>query len=87
MSGSPTGWVEISYTSTATTAFVIDRAQPTAAGFSTTNILTARRLERGDTYTLTYSEAIAPASIIAGWDGAAPRNVVVRATNSGSNDT
>jgi hypothetical protein len=73
--------------STATTAFVIDRAQPTAVGFSTTNILTARKLEGGDTFTLTYSEAIAPASIIAGWDGAAPRNVVVRATNSKSNDT
>jgi len=73
--------------STATTAFAIDRAQPSAVGFSTTNILTARKLERGDTFTLTYSEAIAPASIIAGWDGVAPRNVVVRATNSKSNDT
>ena len=38
------------------------------------------------TYTLTYSEAVAPASIIAGWNGLTTQNVVVRVTNSTTND-
>ena len=74
-------------TSTSSTAFVIDRIAPTAVGFTTTNGTTAHKLDLADTFTLTYSEAIAPSSIIAGWTGTSTP-VVVRATNSGqSNDT
>jgi hypothetical protein len=68
---------------TTSTAFVIDRTQPTAVGFSTTNVLTVSKLEPGDTFTLTYSEAVAPGSIIAGWNGTTTQNVVVRAAGSG----
>jgi len=71
-------------TSTSTRAFVIDRIQPRGVGFTTTNIATARKLESGDTFTLTYSEAMAPTSIIAGWNGSTTQNVVVRASNSGN---
>ena len=71
---------------TTSTVFVIDKTKPTAAGFTTTNVSNARRLEVGDTYTLTYSEAVNPSSIIAGWNGATTQNVVVKATNSGTND-
>jgi hypothetical protein len=69
--------------STTSTAFVIDRTQPTGAGFTTTNISTVRKLEPADTFTLTYSEPVAPGSIIPGWSGATTQNVVVRATGSG----
>ncbi|MEP6814641.1 MAG: Ig-like domain-containing protein, partial [Marmoricola sp.] len=71
---------------TSSTAFVIDRTKPTAADFTTTNFLTLRMLELKDTFTLTYSEAMNPASIIAGWDGTTTQNVVVRATNNSTSD-
>lgn len=68
---------------TASTGFVIDRTKPTAVGFTTSNVATARKLESGDTFTLTYSEAMSPSSIVSGWTGATSQNVVVRATGSG----
>lgn len=68
---------------TTTTTFAIDRTKPTATGFSTTNAGTARRLDPADTFTLTYSEPVAPGSIIAGWNGTTTQNVVVRATGNG----
>jgi hypothetical protein len=71
---------------TTSTVFVIDKTMPTATGLTTTNAGTARRLEMGDTYTLTYSEAVNPTSIIAAWNGATTQNVVVKVTNSGTND-
>ncbi|MBC7629852.1 hypothetical protein, partial [Aeromicrobium sp.] len=71
---------------TTSTEFVIDRTKPTGVGFSTTNITNLRKLEVGDTYSLTYSEAMSPGSIYAGWNGLTVQNVVVRATNSGTND-
>ena len=67
---------------TTSTSFVIDRTKPTGTGFTTTNASVARRLDAGDTFTLTYSEAVAPATIIAGWNGSTTQNVVVRATNA-----
>jgi len=73
-------------TSTTSTAFLIDRTKPTAVGFTTTNFSTLRKPELKDTFTLTYSEAMNPASIIAGWDGTTTQNVVVRATNRSSGD-
>lgn len=72
-------------TSTSSTPFIIDRTKSTGVGFTTTNYSQLRTLELRDTFTLTYSEALAPGSIISGWDGTASRNVVVRATNGGGN--
>ena len=69
--------------STSSRGFVIDRTRPTAVGISTTNVGTLRKLELKDTFTLTYSEAIDPATIIGGWSGTTTQNVVVRATNAG----
>jgi hypothetical protein len=38
---------------------------------------TAGRIETGDTLTLSYSEPLAPGSVLSGWDGQAPANVVL----------
>ena len=88
--GTYTGFVRATDTvgnvATTSTAFIFDKTKPTAAGFSTTNVSNARRLEAGDAFTLTYSEAVNPSSIIAGWNGATTQNIVVKATNSGTND-
>jgi hypothetical protein len=73
-------------TTTTSTVFVIDKTKPTGAGFTTTNAGTARKLELNDTYTLTYSEAMDPALISAGWNGLTTQNVVVRATNNSTSD-
>ncbi|MFI2458176.1 Ig-like domain repeat protein [Streptomyces sp. NPDC019539] len=67
---------------TSSTSYVIDRTAPTAAGFTTTNAATPRRLDTGDTFSLTFSESVASRSIIAGWNGTT-QNVVVRATGNG----
>ena len=41
------------------------------------------RLDAGDSVTFTYSEAIAPASILAGWNGAArPRSACASPTTA-----
>ncbi|WP_353951324.1 hypothetical protein V6K52_17050 [Knoellia sp. S7-12] len=70
---------------TASTAYAIDRTKPAAAGLTATNVTggTVRRLDVRDTLTLTYSEALSPSSVIAGWNGITSQNVVVRATGSG----
>lgn len=60
--------------------FVIDKTKPTGVGFTTTNVGTAGKLEQGDTFTLTYSEPVDPASIIAGWNGTGTQNVRVQVT-------
>src|SRR6185436_20895976 len=73
-------------TTTTSTVFVIDKTKPTGVGITTTNIATVRKLELGDTYTLTYSEAMDPASIIALWNGLTTENVVVKATNNTTSD-
>ncbi|HEX2782283.1 MAG TPA: hypothetical protein VHN36_01765, partial [Ilumatobacteraceae bacterium] len=69
----------------------IDTTAPTAVGFATTNGGgTPRTLEANDNFTLTYSEAVAPTSIIPGWNGVTVQNVVVRADDNagaGGNDT
>ena len=71
---------------TTSTTFVIDRTKPTGVGFTTTNAAVARTLEAGDTFTLTYSEAMNPSSIIAGWNGVTTQNVVVRISKSNTNN-
>jgi Bacterial Ig-like domain len=57
-------------TSTANT-FTVDTTKPTATSVVATNKSggTAGKIESGDTVTFTYSEAIAPASVLSGWDG------------------
>ncbi|MEO8266817.1 MAG: putative Ig domain-containing protein [Ilumatobacteraceae bacterium] len=63
-------------------ALVIDTTAPTAVGFTTGNAGgTAGRIKVGDSFTLAYSEAVSPGSIIGGWDGASAQNVVVRGTD------
>ncbi len=65
----------------------IDNTAPTASDIQTTNGgSTVGRIEANDTIVYTFSEAIDPESILVGWTGAAT-NVVVRFTDSASNDT
>jgi hypothetical protein len=67
----------------AATPFVIDRTGPSAASLSALNLgTTTRRIETGDKLTLTFSEAIAPSSLIAGWDGTGAQNIVIRQANN-----
>jgi hypothetical protein len=67
-----------------------DWVAPTATSIAAANKgglgTTAGKLESGDTITFTFSEAIDPASILAGWSGASTA-VRVRFTDAASNDT
>ena len=67
--------------------FKVDTTAPTATSVSAANKTggTAGKIESGDTLTYTYSEAMSPASIFAGWSGASTA-VHIRFTSSG-NDT
>ena len=60
-------------TGRATRTFIIDSTDPTRVSVTATNGTggTAGRLEAGDVITYTYSEAIAPSSILTGFTGAA----------------
>ncbi len=62
----------------------VDNTQPRASDVQTANASggTNGKAEAGDSITLTYSEPIDPASILAGWDGG-PVSVVVRLVNGG----
>ncbi len=65
----------------ASSTFVIDRTSPTGVDIQTANGGgTAGRADQGDTVTFTYSEAMDPNSILAGWTGSAT-NVTVRMAN------
>lgn len=67
----------------------VDATAPTAADVQSANVAggTAGKPEAGDQIVLTFSEPIDPASILAGWSGAAT-SVVVRITEGGTgNDT
>ena len=60
-----------------------DNTAPTAAAIQTANgATTVGRAEQGDTITYTFSEAIDPISILAGWDGTAT-DVVLRLNDGG----
>ena len=48
---------------------------------------TAGRLETGDTLTLTYSEAMKPATLIAGWTGTGAATLTVRLTDAANAET
>jgi Big-like domain-containing protein len=67
--------------------FNVDTTAPTAVSISGENKAggTAGKIEAGDTLTYTYSEAMAPASLLTGWSGASTA-VHIRFTSSG-NDT
>jgi hypothetical protein len=74
---------------TAATTFTIDTTAPTAVSVTTTNVAggTAGVLDAGDTISFTYSEAIDPASIIAGWNGSGSQSVTLNWINNANNDT
>jgi hypothetical protein len=83
---------QASFTSTANNsggsfATAADWVKPTAASISAANKggvgTTAGKLDSGDTITFTYSEAIDPASVLSGWNGAST-SVRVRFTNAGT---
>jgi hypothetical protein len=60
----------------------VDSTAPVAADVQTTNVGTIGLAESGDSLVLSFSEPIEPASILAGWGGAAT-NVVVRINDNG----
>jgi hypothetical protein len=60
----------------------VDNTLPTAADVQTTNVGTNGLAEAGDSLVLTFSEPIEPATILAGWNGAAT-SVVVRINDNG----
>jgi hypothetical protein len=69
------------------TGRVIDNTRPTALTVATANATggLAGRLDTGDTLTLTYSEQMKPASILAGWNGSTTA-VQVRVANKSAGD-
>ena len=68
------------------TTFAIDRTGPTAAAVSAPNRGVVGRIETGDQLVLTFSEAIAPSSLIAGWNGVGSQNITIQQDNK-TNDT
>jgi hypothetical protein len=74
-------------TGRATRTFTIDSTDPTRVSVTATNGTggTVGRLEAGDVITYTYSEAIAPASVLSNFTGAATA-VKVRFIDGGSTD-
>jgi chitinase len=71
--------------STVVSSVRVDNTAPTGTDVQTTNSGTAGQLSSGDTIRLTYSEAIAPASILSGWTGSS-QAIRVSVTESGSAD-
>jgi hypothetical protein len=73
-------------TTTAYASRTADTTAPRGTGVQAVNGTgTAGKIDAGDTVTFTYSEAMDPGSILAGWDGSAVA-VTVRVTNNSSND-
>ena len=74
----------LSSSTTGTVAW--DRTSPNASSAVAADVAgTAGKAEITDTLTFTYSEAMAPSSLLAAWDGSSI-NVVVRGTDGGSNN-
>ena len=64
----------------------VDNTRPTGSTIQTANgSTTAGKPEAGDSVTYTFSEAIDPETVLAGWTGAST-NVVVRIANNGGGD-
>ncbi|HEX5620957.1 MAG TPA: Ig-like domain-containing protein [Solirubrobacteraceae bacterium] len=74
-------------TSTVVTPVRVDNTAPTGTDVQTTNASggTAGRMDANDTIRLTYSEAIAPGSILSGWTGSS-QSIRVTVADSGSAD-
>lgn len=72
---------------TASSSVTVDNTAPTATDVQPLNSSGGKNgePEAGDTIVYTFSEVIDPETISAGWTGTS-RNVVVRITNSGTND-
>jgi hypothetical protein len=65
----------------------VNNTGPTGSDVQGTNGNVNDKLDAGDTVIFTYSAAIAPSSILAGWTGAAPAAMRVRVNNSGTADS
>ena len=63
---------------------IVDGAAPSTLDVQTTSGATAGKAEAGDRVVFTFSEAIDPPSLLAGWTGQAAASVVVRITDGGS---
>ena len=63
----------------------VDNTAPRATDVQGANGGTGGKLDAGDTLTLSYSETMAPGTILAGWSGASTA-VTVRVTNSSTKD-
>jgi Big-like domain-containing protein len=72
--------------STTISAVRIDNTAPTGTDVQATNNGTAGQLTNGDTIRLTYSEAMAPASILTGWAGGS-QAIRVYVNDGGAVDT
>jgi chitinase len=70
----------------ANTTLVVDNTHPTAASVNAANGGTAGRIDSGDTLTFTWSEAMAPASILTGWSGGA-QPIRIRVNDAAGADT
>jgi chitinase len=76
-----------STTSATVAARVVDNTAPSGTDVQVANGSgTAHKMDAGDTLTFTWSEAMAPGSILAGWDGSSTA-VTVHVTDAGTSDT
>jgi hypothetical protein len=65
----------------------VNNTGPTGTDVQGTNGGVNDKLDAGDTVIFTYSAAITPSSILAGWSGAAPAAIRVRVNNNGVSDS
>jgi chitinase len=72
--------------SSAPVTVTVDNTAPTATDVQALNGGTAGRIDAGDTVAFTWSEPMAPASILAGWSGTS-QAIRVRINDAGANDT
>ena len=77
----------LGHTSTSATVTVtVDNTAPTATDVQAANGGTAGRIDAGDTVAFTWSEPMAPASILTGWTGTS-QAIRVRINDAGAVDT
>ena len=73
-------------TNSASTTLIIDNTDPSATGIDSASAgAQDGRIDANDTITFTWSEPMAPASILTGWAGGS-QAIEVRVTNNGNND-
>jgi chitinase len=70
----------------AVVTITVDNTAPTATNVQAFNGGTAGRIDAGDTVAFTWSEPMAPVSILAGWSGTS-QAIRVRINNAGATDT